>query len=252
MSLTTACTIGILFGGVLLIVLERIRPHTKGQVLFREGFLTDLAFYSLFQSYILGIVIFGFIQWVDGHTSLERFDLIRSQSLGVQLLMFLILHDLYIYWFHRWQHASPFLWRIHEAHHSTRDVDWLSGSRSHSLEILINQTVEFIPIILLASPEIAVIKGGVDALWGMYIHSNIDVRSGWLQRIINGPEMHRWHHADDPRSHNRNFATKLAVWDWLFGTAYLPDTEKPTKYGLHDDFPTGYLRQHLHAFRRQR
>lgn len=252
MSLTTACTIGILFGGVLLIVLERIRPHTKGQALFREGFLTDLAFYSLFQSYILGIVIFGFIQWVDGHTSLERFDLIRSQSLGVQLLMFLILHDLYIYWFHRWQHASPFLWRIHEAHHSTRDVDWLSGSRSHSLEILINQTVEFIPIILLASPEIAVIKGGVDALWGMYIHSNIDVRSGWLQRIINGPEMHRWHHADDPRSHNRNFATKLAVWDWLFGTAYLPDTEKPTKYGLHDDFPTGYLRQHLHAFRRQR
>ena len=63
----------------------------------------------------------------------------------------------------------------------------------------------------------------------MYIHSNIDVRSGWLQYVINGPEMHRWHHAVEVI--DVNFATKFAFWDWIFGTAYLP-AAKPRGYGL--------------------
>ena len=117
------------------------------------------------------------------------------------------------------------LWRIHEAHHATADVDWISGARSHPLEILINQTIEFAPIVLLgAAPEVALIKGVLDAAWGMYIHSNIDVRSGRLQYLINGPEMHRWHHAREIV--DVNFATKLAIWDWLFGTAYHPGASR--------------------------
>ena len=116
--------------------------------------------------------------------------------------------------FHRWQHGSALLWRIHEAHHATTDVDWLSGARSHALEILINQTIELAPIVLLgAAPEVALIKLTLDSIWGMYIHANIDVRSRRLQWIINGPEMHRWHHAIEIRD-GVNFATKFAWWDW--------------------------------------
>jgi sterol desaturase/sphingolipid hydroxylase (fatty acid hydroxylase superfamily) len=132
-------------------------------------------------------------------------------------------------------------------------VDWLAGSRSHALEIMINQTIEFTPIVLLgAAPEIAVIKGMIDALWGMYIHSNIDVHSGKLQYIINGPEMHRWHHADkDTNAYNKNFGTKFAFWDWIFGTAYFPRNEKPKYYGLsHLNFPKNYFKQLLFAFRK--
>jgi sterol desaturase/sphingolipid hydroxylase (fatty acid hydroxylase superfamily) len=170
-----------------------------------------------------------------------------------QVLASLIVHDFYIYWFHRLQHRSAVLWRIHEAHHSTSDVDWLSGSRSHSLEILINQTIEFAPMIILGASEGAMAaKATLDAIWGMYIHSNIDVRSGWLQYLINGPEMHRWHHAVDDDAHNRNFGTKFAVWDWLFDTAFFPTDRKPAGYGLGDPaFPTNYFKQHLYAFRRR-
>jgi sterol desaturase/sphingolipid hydroxylase (fatty acid hydroxylase superfamily) len=162
-------------------------------------------------------------------------------------VFFLVTHDLYIYLFHRLQHRVPALWRIHEAHHATEDVDWISGARSHPLEILVNQSIEFAPIVLLgAAPEVALIKGVIDSAWGMYIHSNIDVRTGPLQYLINGPEMHRWHHAREIV--DVNFATKLAIWDWLFGTAHHPGS-KPRSYGLHGaDFPRGYLRQVLHAF----
>jgi sterol desaturase/sphingolipid hydroxylase (fatty acid hydroxylase superfamily) len=130
-------------------------------------------------------------------------------------------------------------------------VDWLSGVRSHSLEILINQTVEFLPIVLLgAAPEVALYKGALSAIWGMYIHSNLNIDSGYLQYIINGPEMHRWHHAEDKEVYFRNYATKFAIWDWIFGTAYFPLERKPDRYGLPYSFPDNYITQHLFAFRK--
>ena len=214
----TSCIVGL--SAVLLIALERLIPYTKGQRLLREGLISDFFWYSVVQNYVLGLVIFGALAYVDDYTSVERWTAIRNLPIVVQVLIFLVAHDFYIYWFHRFQHGSRVFWRIHEAHHSTKDVDWLSGARSHSLEILINQTIEFAPIVLLASPEVAILKGCIDGIWGMYIHSNINVRSGVLQYLINGPEMHRWHHATDDEAHNKNFSTKFAIWDWLFGTAY--------------------------------
>ncbi|MBU3741496.1 MAG: sterol desaturase family protein [Candidatus Kapabacteria bacterium] len=242
-------TVVIVACAVFLVVLERMRPYDSGQRLLRSGFLNDLLMYGIVQSYVMGVVIFAIIGFVDQHTSFERIRAIRELPLWLQLGASLVVHDFYIYWFHRWQHASPMLWRTHEAHHSTQDVDWLSGSRSHSVEILINQTVEFLPILLFASAEVAVLKGCIDAVWGMYIHANIDVRSGALQYVINGPEMHRWHHASDDAAHNKNFSTKLAIWDWLFGTAYRPANVKPSGYGI-GPYPTSYIGQHLYAFRR--
>jgi len=275
MSLQFLSLIIISAAAVLMIVLEKFYPYTKGQKIFREGFFNDIFMYSIFQSYVLGLIIFGFLNWIKYNTDLYQYSLIGSWPVWVQVLFFLVTHDFYIYWFHRWQHSSKILWRTHEAHHSPKTVDWLSGARSHSFEILINQTVEFAPIILLgAAPEVAIYKGMISAIWGMFIHSNIDVRLGKLQYFINGPEMHRWHHSDDGgKEYQNNFGTKFAVWDWIFGTAFLPDpnVRKPKRYGLSDtpDYPLSekefphknflkvfiadikaYIRQHIYAFRK--
>jgi len=242
-------TLTIVGTAFFFIIAERIWPYTKGQKVLREGFFDDLALYTIAQSYILGIFIFTYIiNFIDDSTGLSRLQLFRDVPIWIQLLFFLVTHDLYIYWMHRWQHSNKYLWRIHEAHHSPKKVDWLSGSRSHALEILINQTIEFLPIVLLGSPpEVIAYKGVISAVWGMYIHSNINIRTGKLQRIINGPEMHRWHHSTG-KGRNRNFATKLAIWDWIFGTAFLPET-KPDEYGLKTFFPAHYFKQTLYAFR---
>jgi len=237
----------IVTGAILLIALERLFPYDRRQRFLRAGFWGDLVGYALVQSYLLGLVIARITAWLDGATGLSRLHLVSGWSVPAQVAFFVVTHDLYIYLFHRLQHASPLLWRIHEAHHATTDVDWLSGSRSHALEILINQTIEFAPIVLLgAAPEVAYIKLTIDALWGMYVHANLDVRTGRLQRLINGPEMHRWPHAIEIRD-GVNFATKLAFWDWLFGTAHLP-ARKPSGYGLREAFPSGYVAQQIHAF----
>jgi sterol desaturase/sphingolipid hydroxylase (fatty acid hydroxylase superfamily) len=239
----------ILSASVFFIIAERIWPYTKGQKVLREGFFDDLALYTIAQSYILGILIFTYIiNFIDASTGLSRLQLFRDVPIWIQLIFFLVTHDLYIYWMHRWQHKNKYLWRIHEAHHSPKKVDWLSGSRSHALEILINQTIEFLPIVLLGSPpEVIAYKGVISAVWGMYIHSNLNVSTRNLQKIINGPEMHRWHHSTG-KGRNRNFATKLAIWDWIFDTAFLPET-KPDEYGLKTTFPKHYIMQTLFAFR---
>jgi sterol desaturase/sphingolipid hydroxylase (fatty acid hydroxylase superfamily) len=240
----------IIIGSALLfIVLERIFPYNKGQKILRDGFFNDFALYTIAQSYILGIIIFTFIiNYIDSYTGLSRLRLFSNVPIWLQLVFFTITHDFYIYWMHRWQHSNKYLWRLHEAHHSTKKVDWLSGSRSHAFEILINQTVEFLPIVLLGSPpEVAAYKGVISAVWGMYIHSNINVKTGWLQKIINGPEMHRIHHTTG-KGRNRNFATKLAIWDWIFNTAFTP-REKAEDYGLKTFFPENFFQQFLFAFR---
>jgi sterol desaturase/sphingolipid hydroxylase (fatty acid hydroxylase superfamily) len=129
-------------------------------------------------------------------------------------------------------------------------VDWIAGSRSHALEIIINQTIEFAPIILLgANPIVVPIKACIDAVWGMYIHSNIDVRSGKWQYFINGPEMHQWHHAETKETYFANYATKFAFWDWMFGTAYLPN-KKPIEFGLPYKYPKDYFLQHAFSVKR--
>jgi len=235
---------------ILLVLLERIFPYNKGQKVLRRGFFDDLALYTIAQSYILGIIIFTFIiRTIDDSTGLSRLRLFADVPIWLQLVFFTVTHDFYIYWMHRWQHKNKFLWRIHEAHHSPKEVDWLSGSRSHALEILINQTVEFLPIVLLGSPpEVAAYKGVISAAWGMYIHSNLNVKTGKLQLFINGPEMHRWHHTTG-KGRNRNFATKLAVWDWIFESAFLPEGNA-NEYGLKTFFPNNYFKQFVFAFRR--
>jgi sterol desaturase/sphingolipid hydroxylase (fatty acid hydroxylase superfamily) len=253
----------IVSAAVIIASAERILPYDRRQRFFRVGLFTDFFWYTLVQSYALGLVIKAIIQWMDRHGAWSQRHLVGGWPVPAQLAFFWVTHDFYIYCFHRLQHRNRWLWRTHEAHHSGKDVDWLAGSRSHSLEILINQTIEYAPIVLLgAHPDVALMKGVLDAAWGMYIHSNIDVRSGWLQYVLNGPEMHRWHHADTVDRRSVNFATKIAVWDWLFGTAYRP-AEKPPGYGLWGGAPFpehkgwkgaafDYFLQHAWAFRRMK
>ena len=240
----------ILAGALAIMGLERLRPYDR-QRFWRRGLAVDLIGYALIQSAVLSVVIHGLVRAIDAATGASRHGLVSDWPFVAQLALFVVSHDFYIYWFHRAQHRFPLLWRLHEAHHSAREVDWLAGSRSHALEIVINQTIEVAAMVLLgASSDVMLCKGAISVVWGMWIHSNIDVRTGWLQVVINGPEVHRWHHAIDFAPPGKNYATKLAIWDYLFGTIDRRPG-KPRGYGLADPFPEGFLAQQAHAFRRR-
>jgi sterol desaturase/sphingolipid hydroxylase (fatty acid hydroxylase superfamily) len=237
-------------GALAIIALERLRPYDR-QRFWRAGMGVDLIGYAVIQSAVLSVVINGLVRAIDGATGASRHGVVSGWPFAAQLALFVVTHDFYIYWFHRAQHRFGLLWRLHEAHHSAREVDWIAGSRSHALEIVVNQTIEVAAMVLLgASTDVILCKGAVSIVWGMWIHSNVDVQTGWLQRVINGPELHRWHHAIDYAPPGKNFGTKLAIWDHLFGTADRRPG-KPAGYGLAESFPDGFLAQQAHAFRRR-
>lgn len=244
----------IVSAAFLFILLEKYFPYNKGRRLFRPGFWMDLIGYGLIQSYLLGLIISNLIWYIDNSTGISRFHLVSDWPIWVQVVFFIVTHDLATYLIHRTQHRSKFLFRFHEAHHSAEDVDWLAGIRSHSGEIMIYQMVEYLPIVLLgAAPEVPLYKAIANSTYGMYIHANLRFRMGPLLYILNGPELHRWHHANnDVAAYDKNFATKFAIWDFMFGTVFNPKDAIADEFGPGDpNFPRSYMGQLLHAFKRR-
>lgn len=247
-------TAGIVLWAILMMVLEHKYPYTPNQKLFRKHFWTDVVWYSaIFSaifSYLISFATATWLSpWLGGLVGTEKLRFMAAWPFWAQLVFFLVEHDLWTYWFHRLMHSNLYFWRIHEPHHTPREVDLFAGSRAHVFEALIMGFFGYAPMALFgASPEVMLYKGMIDACWGMYIHSNIDAHMGIWQKFINGPEMHRWHHAQDV--HNINYATKFAIWDWLWGTAYMPRYLKPKVYGVLDvEWPGDLVRDQLIAFR---
>ena len=76
----------------------------------------------------------------------------------------------------------------------------------------------------------------------------------FIKRIFNHPEMHIWHHAmeiPNDRKYGVNFGLSLAIWDFIFGTAYIPYEGRDIKLGFPgiDQFPTTFTSQVSHGIK---
>ena len=93
-------------------------------------------------------------------------------------------------------------------------------------------------------------------------HANIFLPLGRLQFLFNSPQMHIWHHAEHlPEERLRqangvNFGLTLSIWDWIFGTAWMPAnrTGRDEKLGFPqvDSFPKTFFWQELWPFFRKK
>ncbi len=79
----------------------------------------------------------------------------------------------------------------------------------------------------------------------------------FMKIIFNSPEMHIWHHAYDlpeERRYGVNFGLTLAMWDYIFGTAYIPHNGRDIRLGFPgvETFPKDFVHQNLHGFTKGR
>ena len=70
----------------------------------------------------------------------------------------------------------------------------------------------------------------------------------FMKVIFNSPEMHIWHHSYElpkERRYGINFGLTLSVWDYLFGTAYIPHDGRNIKLGFPgvEQFPSTFQEQ---------
>lgn len=158
---------------------------------------------------------------------------LSAQPFWLQIMEMLLLSDFLAYWAHRSMHRIPFLWRIHAMHHSSESLTWLAATRVHPLETIWMRICSILPIFLLGfSPKVFAIYIPWYGLHQVFIHCSPKWNSGKLAYLITLPDFHHWHHTSEEHAIDKNFSFLFPVFDFLFGTAYLPRDSRPAKYGL--------------------
>ena len=109
----------------------------------------------------------------------------RALPLVVQFLAAILVADLAQYAVHRAFHQVPLLWRFHAVHHSSRDMDWLAGSRLHVVDAVATRGLVLVPLQLAGFAEPALYAYLVFVSFhAVFIHANVRFSFGALERLL--------------------------------------------------------------------
>lgn len=179
----------------------------------------------------------------NGHGPLSELPL------WLQAVLFLVISDFLLYWIHRAFHAGA-LWKYHAVHHSSKDVDWISAARFHPVNLFLGTIAVDVALLLAGiSPNVMLWVGPFNTATSAFVHANLKWTLGPFKYVFAGPVFHRWHHTALKQGGSKNFAGTFPVWDWLFGTFYMPKNRLPKAYGIDDKhFPKGFVAQIIYPF----
>jgi sterol desaturase/sphingolipid hydroxylase (fatty acid hydroxylase superfamily) len=249
---------------LLCLVLERLRPWRRKQRMLRAQFGQDLVWLVLNGHYV-GILVaivgnYLLTQVWPALGQAQEVNLINTQPLWLQFLVFLLFKDFLEWCVHNLLHRVPALWAFHKLHHSIEELDWIGNFRFHWMEVVIYKSLTYFPLVVLGvDGQVILWIAILTTLIGDLNHSNLNITWGPLRYVVNSPRMHVWHHMEafpEGRRHGVNFGVALSVWDWLFGTAYWPSREQspeqqPEKLGFPDmdAYPRRFLGRFLYPLR---
>ena len=182
----------------------------------------------------------------------EQFGYISAIKMSKELLVIFYTLSIFIvgdftrYWLHRLLHTVPFLWRIHEVHHSAEVLNPLTFYRVHPVEnilfgiryavsvgVVTGVFIYFfgagIGLVQIVGANIFVFVFGL--LGANLRHSHIPLRYGdFFEKVFISPYQHQLHHSIECMS--KNFGGSLAIWDWMFHTLHIEKTRTNIVYGI--------------------
>ncbi len=245
--------------GISVVVwgLELAFPWRKNQAAIRADFWLD-GFYMFFNFFLFSLIGYNAVSNVAvaafsdflGIFGIENLVAIQVASWPAwsQFLLLFVLADLIQWNVHRWLHHSPWLWEFHKVHHSVEEMGFAAHLRYHWMETIVYKSVQYIPL--------AMIGFGLDDFFILHLvtivighlnHANVKITYGPLKYVFNNPVMHLWHHAKElpEGSHGVNYGISLSIWDYLFGTAYIPNenANEPLGFEQVETFPKTFWQQ---------
>jgi sterol desaturase/sphingolipid hydroxylase (fatty acid hydroxylase superfamily) len=148
----------------------------------------------------------------------------------------ILLFDCWQYWWHRFNHRAPFLWRFHAVHHSDAEMDASSGVRFHTGEMVLSFLARLVvlPILGLTLPELLLYET-ISLPIILFHHSNLGISERFdrcLRWLIVTPRMHYVHHSRWQPETDSNYTSLLSIWDRLFGSFRLRDQPAGISLGL--------------------
>lgn len=157
------------------------------------------------------------------------------------------------YWFnHALSHRVPFLWEFHKVHHSATVLTPVTSIRVHPVYMVIfaniiaisTATASGFANYLFGDTSYQYALSGTNLILVLFIYSYVHLQhselwmplSGLLGRIVMSPAHHQVHHSTLPAHFNKNMGSCLALWDWAFGTLYVPGKEREKlRFGADSD-----------------
>lgn len=251
-SLLSSTFLPIIVATLLVTVLERLIPQRPSWQPTRDDIQTDLWFMLTVQLVLPKLLAFLAVlslieplrDWNGNYVDIWP----HHWPIAAQAVLLVVVGDFMRYWLHRAAHNVPLLWRLHAVHHSPDKLYWLNVGRFHPVEKGLQFIFDSLPFLFLGVHE------SVIALYflfysvnGFFLHSNIMLRYGVLNYLINTAELHRWHHSLRLSEANHNFGNNTIIWDLLFGTFYLPKDREVGTLGNNElHYPKNFIGQ-LHA-----
>ena len=189
------------------------------------------------------VVALGFValwatvtEWT-GHHGIGLLNLIPL-PFWLHVIGAVLLLDLWTYWWHRFNHVIPFLWRFHKVHHSDPQMDVTTANRFHTGEIVFSSLLR-VPVLALIGAslgELALFESIMFANTQVH-HANIGLSEradSFLRIWITSPAMHKVHHSRWQPETDSNYTALLSVWDRLFGSFRLRADPHEIQFGLQD------------------
>lgn len=169
-------------------------------------------------------------------------------ALGVYTVAVVVIGELFYYISHRLTHEIPALWEFHKVHHSAKVLTPLTLYRVHLVNAWLDAGLSAVGTGLVSLVFLHFYPGtenviqilGINAfLIFFYLvganlrHSHIWISYGpVLEHLFQSPALHQIHHSENPAHFNKNYGSHLAIWDWMFGTLYVPKGREQLTFGL--------------------
>ena len=226
----------------VMLVVEALHPLRADWKMTKASFFRrDLPYL------VVGGITIGLANYVAGwlilHLGIMRGTEHAAFPLLPAIVLALLIPDFIWYWVHRFSHEGrgrfgEWLWRMHVAHHLPQQVYLLMHGVAHPLNTIVVRVILTVPLFLLGfSAESLFIANLVVGLQGLVSHFNVDVRVGWVNYLLMGTELHRYHHSADPKE-AKNYGAVVTLWDLLFGTFYYRPGVHAQRLGL--EHPENY------------
>lgn len=176
----------------------------------------------------------------------------------------------FAYWLdHYLAHKVPALWEFHRVHHTAETLTPLTGARVHPVSTVVFYNITAVTVGLvhgtvsyaMGLPDESFALGGSNLLVVVFIfatfhlqHSHVWISfTGIWGRLFASPAHHQIHHSRDPAHFGKNLGAGLALWDWLFGTLYIPSkTRERLVFGVAEagEHPHSFTSSVLTPFKR--
>ncbi|HYF30694.1 MAG TPA: sterol desaturase family protein [Chitinophagaceae bacterium] len=164
-----------------------------------------------------------------------NYHLVIIESPWIYWTVLILGIDLLMYWLHRMEHFCRLFWAAHVTHHSAEHMNCTVEFRTSVFQPLY-RFVFFIPLAWLGFAPIDIFfVYSLMQTWGLFVHTELVKKLGWLEYVMVTPSHHRVHHASNVKYLDKNMGFLLIIWDKLFGTFQeeLPATAyEPIRYGL--------------------